>query len=290
MGRRRLICLGLWLVAAARSAALGVAAGQKGAALTLSRGVRGAHSSARNASSAWKPEVVSLGCHFSLVACKPGDGKVFPKVGDKLQVHYVGVLAQDHSKFDSSRDRGTPFTFTLGKGEVIRGWDEGVMKMSLGERAILKIPAEKGYGAAGAAEGKIPPNADLYFDVELLAVNDKVAGRDTPAAPEQGFQGEDVAHADMETCIGDWGREYGPKMGEPGPCSEEPPPAQPPCKAAVAKTTTTEAPTTPAPTRKPLCTSTPPPPPTTTAKSSAVGHGARGIGAVGLLFVLQISV
>merc|ERR1719343_736955 len=109
-----------------------------------------------------------------------------------------------------------------------------MMKMSLGERAILKIPAAKAYGAAGAAGGRIPPNADLYFDVELLAVNGKERG--TPEAPEQGFQGEDVSHKNGETCIEDWGREYGPDMDKPGTCSDTPP--------ATTRKTTTTPPTT----------------------------------------------
>ena len=74
------------------------------------------------------------------------------------------------SKFDSSRDRGQPFSFTIGVGQVIKGWDEGVMQMSLGEKATLDITADYGYGARGAG-GVIPPNADLLFDVELIAIN-----------------------------------------------------------------------------------------------------------------------
>ena len=89
-------------------------------------------------------------------------------------MHYTGTLAADGSQFDSSRDRGSPFKFTLGVGQVIQGWDKGVAKMSLGERANLHIPSELGYGAQGAG-GAIPPNADLVFDVQLLAINDDQA-------------------------------------------------------------------------------------------------------------------
>ena len=78
--------------------------------------------------------------------------------------------------FDSSIARGQPFTFTIGQGMVIRGWDEGILKMSLGEKAQLVIQSEWGYGSAG--QGPIPPNADLVFDVDLLAINGmKATGR-----------------------------------------------------------------------------------------------------------------
>jgi NAD-dependent deacetylase sirtuin 2 len=104
----------------------------------------------------------------------PGDGKTFPTAGDKLSMHYTGTLMTDGSKFDSSRDRGAPFEFTIGVGQVITGWDEGVMQMCVGQRANLKIPAAMGYGARGAGAA-IPPDADLAFDVELLAVNSRGA-------------------------------------------------------------------------------------------------------------------
>ena len=87
-------------------------------------------------------------------------------------MHYHGTLASNGSKFDASRDRGRPFQFTIGIGQVIKGWDEGVMQMSLGEKAMLRITSDYGYGARGAG-GVIPPNADLNFEVELLAINGK---------------------------------------------------------------------------------------------------------------------
>ncbi|KAL7455082.1 hypothetical protein ACHAWC_007018 [Mediolabrus comicus] len=102
----------------------------------------------------------------------PGNGTDFPKPGDKLTMHYHGTLASNGSKFDASRDRGRPFQFTIGIGQVIKGWDEGVMQMSLGEKAMLRITSDYGYGARGAG-GVIPPNADLNFEVELLAINGK---------------------------------------------------------------------------------------------------------------------
>ncbi|XP_033109170.1 12 kDa FK506-binding protein-like [Anneissia japonica] len=97
---------------------------------------------------------------------KAGDGSNFPKKGQMVVVHYTGKF-KDGTKFDSSRDRGKPFKFSLGAGEVIRGWDEGVAQMSLGQRAILTCPPEYAYGAKGHP-GVIPPNSTLFFDVELI--------------------------------------------------------------------------------------------------------------------------
>ena len=105
---------------------------------------------------------------------KEGDGATFPAKGDTLTMHYTGTLASDGSKFDSSVDRNKPFQFVIGIGQVIKGWDEGVMQMSLGEKANLKISSDYGYGARGAG-GAIPPNADLNFEVELLAIGNKNA-------------------------------------------------------------------------------------------------------------------
>lgn len=95
------------------------------------------------------------------------------KHGQKISVHYSGYLDQGGGKkgkkFDSSVDRGEPFSFTLGIGQVIAGWDEGVAGMKIGSKRTLYIPSELGYGSRGAGSD-IPPNANLIFDVELLGV------------------------------------------------------------------------------------------------------------------------
>ncbi len=97
-----------------------------------------------------------------------GAGAV-PKQGDTVTVHYTGWLS-DGTKFDSSGDRDEPFSFVLGTGQVIRGWDQGIGGMRVGDKARLTIPPELAYGEQGYP-GAIPPNATLIFEVELLSIS-----------------------------------------------------------------------------------------------------------------------
>lgn len=113
---------------------------------------------------------------LTIIQVAQGDGMA--KAGDTVWVHYTGKL-QDGKKFDSSLDRGEPIDFELGTGRVIKGWDEGIAGMKIGEKRQLIIPPGIGYGAQGAGD-LIPPNATLIFDVELMGIK-----RKQPAAADQ---------------------------------------------------------------------------------------------------------
>ena len=119
-------------------------------------------------------ELVELDNGLKYLLLAEGAGAAI-EAGQSAMVHYTGWLYDQSladgkgKKFDSSRDRGQPFSFPLGAGRVIKGWDLGVAGMKVGERRMLMIPAELGYGSRGAG-GAIPPNADLLFDVELLGI------------------------------------------------------------------------------------------------------------------------
>ncbi|MEO7067059.1 MAG: FKBP-type peptidyl-prolyl cis-trans isomerase [Rhodanobacter sp.] len=111
---------------------------------------------------------------LTIVDQKVGTGDE-AKVGSEVSVQYTGWLYDENAKdkhgtkFDSSRDHGAPFSFTVGEGRVIAGWDQGLVGMRVGGTRTLLIPSELGYGARGAG-GDIPPNASLVFDIELLSV------------------------------------------------------------------------------------------------------------------------
>jgi len=112
-------------------------------------------------------DVITTDSGLQYVDIQEGTGAT-PQSGQTVTVHYTGTL-QDGTKFDSSRDRDRPFSFRLGAGQVIRGWDEGISTMKVGGRRQLIIPPELGYGSRGV--GPIPPNSTLLFDVELLRIS-----------------------------------------------------------------------------------------------------------------------
>jgi len=115
------------------------------------------------------PHPETLAKFVRIETLKAGDGVTFPKPGDTVIVHYTGKLP-DGKEFDSSVKRGDPLEFRIGRGRVIRGWDDGIQKLSKGEQARLTIQPEYGYGSRGTPGGPIPPNAVLVFDVELLDI------------------------------------------------------------------------------------------------------------------------
>lgn len=112
------------------------------------------------------PEVTTTDSGLQYVDLVEGTGAI-PRAGQTVYVHYTGTL-QDGTKFDSSRDRNRPFSFRLGAGQVIRGWDEGISTMRVGGRRQLVIPPDLGYGSRSV--GPIPSNSTLIFDVELLRI------------------------------------------------------------------------------------------------------------------------
>ena len=116
---------------------------------------------------------------FKIEVIREGKGDI-AESGQRVAVHYEGRLTDD-TVFDASRRRGQPFTFTVGAGQVIQGWEQGVAGMRVGEMRRLTIPSELGYGASGVGD-VIPPHASLLFDIELMAVNAAVTlGNATPA-------------------------------------------------------------------------------------------------------------
>lgn len=111
------------------------------------------------------PDAITTPSGLKYVVVQEGTGDATPKVGDAVTVHYTGKLL-DGKKFDSSYDRGQPIDFPVGKGQVIQGWEEALLSMKKGEKRVLIIPSDLGYGPSG--RGPIPPNATMVFDVELI--------------------------------------------------------------------------------------------------------------------------
>ncbi len=114
-------------------------------------------------------EPITTGSGLQFCEIEQGRGDA-PKAGQTIVVHYTGWLEADGTKFDSSLDRGQPFEFTIGEGQVIGGWDEGLATMQVGGKRRLIIPPDLAYGESGAGGGAIPANATLIFDVELLDI------------------------------------------------------------------------------------------------------------------------
>ncbi|MEZ5853059.1 MAG: FKBP-type peptidyl-prolyl cis-trans isomerase [Hyphomicrobiaceae bacterium] len=140
-----------------------------GSVLVLSALLPGVAASTAHAQTNGKTMTTSSG--LQITDSTVGTGAT-PAKGQRCSMHYTGWLYQDGkkgAKFDSSVDRGQPFEFILGVGQVIKGWDEGVASMKVGGKRSLIIPPDLGYGARGAG-GVIPPNATLLFEVELLGV------------------------------------------------------------------------------------------------------------------------
>lgn len=111
------------------------------------------------------PDATTTPSGLKYVVDKEGNGDATPRAGQVVTVHYAGKLI-DGKKFDSSYDRGQPIEFTVGRGQVIKGWDEALLGMQKGEKRVLIIPSNLGYGPSG--RGPIPPNATMIFDVELI--------------------------------------------------------------------------------------------------------------------------
>jgi FKBP-type peptidyl-prolyl cis-trans isomerase len=156
-----------WLVLALALGAAVLAAGCQGGGETADMSGTDPETAARALGTVTENEVVTAESGLRYIDVKEGEGAV-AKAGDTVDVHYTGWLVSG-TKFDSSVDRGQPFTFPLGAGRVIRGWDEGVAGMKVGGVRKLILPPDLGYGARGNAP-RIPPDATLIFEVELLGI------------------------------------------------------------------------------------------------------------------------
>lgn len=146
------------------------------------------------------PEVKELTAQI----LQQGVGERQVKAGDEITVHYTGVLL-DGTKFDSSVDRGEPFKLTIGVGQVISGWDQGVIGMKVGEMRRLNVPAEFAYG--DQAVGNIPPNSPLIFEIELITIDNEeiVADEEGEGEVEDSEEKEEEEEEEEETTSSDGG-------------------------------------------------------------------------------------
>ncbi len=146
---------------------------------TRRRGARAKSTASRAGAKAKAPcassAVTTTPSGLTYVITRRGTGQQL-KAGDVVAVHYTGLLTNG-MKFDSSLDRGEPIAFPLGAGRVIKGWDEGVALLRVGDQATLIIPPQLGYGARGAGDGAIPPDSTLIFIVEVVGVQEATTGR-----------------------------------------------------------------------------------------------------------------
>jgi FKBP-type peptidyl-prolyl cis-trans isomerase len=170
-GRKRLVGVLVLVAGLGLVATVAVACGDDGEkasptpSASLTSSASGTQTTGGPPAVSGEPTKTASGLQF--IDIKVGDG-ASPQTGQTVVVHYTGWLA-DGTKFDSSVDRGQPFSFIIGAGKVIKGWDEGVATMKVGGKRRLIIPPELGYGATGYP-GLIPANAQLIFDVELIEI------------------------------------------------------------------------------------------------------------------------
>jgi FKBP-type peptidyl-prolyl cis-trans isomerase len=163
-----LVSLALCACASGPTSVTAPTTGDAPASTTTAATATGATTAAASGSTSAPPADAPRADGLVITVLKPGSGPV-AKAGDQVHVHYVGTL-MDGTKFDSSRDRGSPFTFELGQGQVIKGWERGVLGMHVGEVRKLVIPPHLGYGERGHPP-VIPAAATLVFEVELMGID-----------------------------------------------------------------------------------------------------------------------
>ena len=165
----------------------------KAAAIIVAEGGTDLHAAAAgpSAEAALCAPTPSVPQGVTVLRLEVGDGITFPQTGDRVSIHYKGILVDNGLEFDSSYGRGAEFSFTLGKGDVIAGWEQGLPMLSLGEKAVLTISPDLAYGAAGAGD-RVPPHAALRFEVWLKDIR-----RGPSAAPGGGSRDQYKQAAQM---------------------------------------------------------------------------------------------